>query len=239
MPYRRRSPLIAVALLVAIVSGVAGLLGWLAKREPEFYTQAACAPDYDTREKASRLLTRVQDLKNDIRTKPEWGETFTAEELNCFFAEMMTDSGSLASLMPRGFHSPRVAIDGDRLKLGLRYGDGFWSAVVWVEFRIWLVADETNLMAVEVCDLQVGRLGIGAQSILDAISDTARASNIDVTWYRHKRNPVGLFRFFPDQPRPASQVLTLQVRDSKIVVAGRTVTDSPVPPAVPVAPRMP
>jgi hypothetical protein len=239
MPYRRRSSLIALGLLVAILFGVMGIFGGLAKQQPVFYTQAACAADYDTREKASRLLTRVQDLKNDIRTKPEWGETFTAEELNCFFAEMMTDTGSLAGLLPRGFHSPRVAIEGDRLKLGLRYGDGFWSVVVWAEFRIWLVADETNLMAVEVCDLKVGQLGIGAQSILDAISDTARASNIDVNWYRHGRNPVGLFRFFPDQPRPASQVLTLQVRDNKIVVAGRTMTDGHVTPLPPVTPVVP
>lgn len=239
MSYRRRSPLIALGLLVAILAGVGGVLGWLAKREPDFYAQAACAADYDTREKASRLVTRVQDLKNDIRTKGEWGETFTAEEFNCFFAEMMTAQGSFAGLLPKGFHSPRVAIEGDRLRLGLRYGEGFWSAVVWVEFRVWLVAEEVNLMAVEVCDLKVGRLGIGAQSILDAISDTARASNIDVTWCRHNGNPVGLFRFFPDQPRPASQVLTLEVRDDKIVIAGRTVTDIPSAAPAPVGPLVP
>lgn len=230
---RRRPLFLALGLLLLILSTASGVLGWFAKREPQFYTAAACPADYDTREKASRLLTRVQDLKNDIRTKTEWGETFTAEELNCFFAEMMAANGSFASLLPRGFHSPRVGIEGDRLKLGLRYGEGFWSAVVWVEFRVWLVADEVNLMAVEVCNLRVGRLGVGAQSILDAISETARGSNIDVTWYRHNGNPVGLFRFFPDQPRPASQVLTLEVRDGKIVIAGRTVTDMPSPVAPP------
>ena len=61
-------------------------------------------------------------------------------------------------MLPKGFHSPRVAIDGDRLKLGFRYGEGFWSTVVSVELRVWLVADEVNLMAVEVCDLRAGRL---------------------------------------------------------------------------------
>jgi hypothetical protein len=224
--------------LLLILSTSLGALGWLARREPDFYAAAACRTDYDTREKASRLLTRVTELKTDIRTKNEWGETFTAEELNCFFSEMMTAHGSFASLLPKGFHSPRVAIEGDRLRLGLRYGEGFWSSVVWVEFRVWLVADEVNLMAVEVCDLKVGLLGVGAQSILDAIGDTARASGIDVTWYRHNGNPVGLFRFFPDQPRPASQVLTLEVREGKIVIAGRTVTDTPSPtPTVPLGPE--
>jgi hypothetical protein len=116
-----------------------------------------------------------------------------------------------------------VAIEGDRLKLGARYGKGFWTTVVWIDLRVWLVADEMNLMAVEVCDLRAGELGVGAQSILDAIGDAARASNIDVTWYRYNGNPVGLFRFFPDQPRPASQVMTLEVRSGKIVIAGSSI----------------
>jgi hypothetical protein len=222
---RRRPKFVAIVLLVMILSGAIALLGYLVKREPEFYTAAAPPADYDTREKSSRLLTRVQDLKNDIRTKTDWGETFTAEELNCFFAETMIAKGTFVSMLPKGFHSPRVAIDGDRLKLGFRYGSGFWSTVVSVEFRVWLVAEEINLMAVEVCSLRAGRLSIGAQSILDAIGETARSSNIDVTWYRHKGNPVGLFKFFPDQPRPASQVLTLEVRDGAIVIAGKSKTN--------------
>ncbi len=226
MIQRRRPVLIAVGLLVAISGSVFAIVGSLIKREPEFYTQAACQADYDAREKASRLLTRVQDLKNDIRTKGEWGEIFTAEELNCFFAEMMTEKGNFTGLLPKGFHSPRVAIEADRLLLGFRCGEGFWSTVVWIELRVWLVADETNLMAVEVCDLRAGQLSVGAQSVLDAIAETARGSNIDVTWYRHNGNPVGLFRFFPDQPRPASQVLTLEVREGRIVVAGRSLADS-------------
>ena len=184
-------------------------------------------------------MTRVQDLKNDIRTKGEWGETFTAEELNCFFAEMMTANGTFAGMLPKGFHSPRVAVEGDRLRLGFRYGRGFWSTIVSVEFRVWLVADEVNLMAVEVCALRAGRLSVGAQSILDAIGETARSSNIDVTWYRYNGNPVGLFRFFPDQPRPASQVLTLEVQDGKIVVAGRSVAGLSVVAPVAAAPLAP
>jgi hypothetical protein len=233
MSRRRRQLVVASSLLLLLLGTAGSVLGYLLKSEPAFYRAAACPADYDTREKASRVLTRVQELKNDVRTRVEWGETLNAEELNCFFAEMMTQNGSFAGMLPKGFHSPRIAIEGDRLKLGLRYGHGFWSAVVWVELKIWLVADEINLMAIEVCELRAGRIGISAQSILDAIEELARQSNIDVTWYRHDRNPVGMFRFFPDQPRPVSQVQTLEVRDGKIVIAGRSLTDAPLvaPPA--------
>jgi hypothetical protein len=219
----RRPLLLSLGLIALVVLTATSVLAFILKREPAFYKAATRAGSYDTREKASRLMTRVQDLKNDIRTRGEWGDTFTVEELNCFFVEMMSERGTFESL-PKKFHSPRVAIDGDRLKIGFRYGDGFWSTVIWIELRLWLVADEINLMAVEVCDLKAGQLGIGAQSILDDIADAARKSNVDVIWYRNNGNPVGLFHFFPDQPHPASQVQTLDARDGKIVIAGRSIT---------------
>ena len=106
----------------------------------------------------------MQDLKNDIRTKREWGETFTADELNSFFGEMMCANGTFAGMLPKRFHSPRVAVQGDRLRLRLPYGTGFWSTVVSVEFRVWLVAEQVNLMAVEVSDLRLGGLGVGRRN---------------------------------------------------------------------------
>jgi hypothetical protein len=219
---------VAVGLLVAALGAACGLLLTLGKSEPAFYTAAANqSPDWETHERASKLLTRVQDLQNDIRAKGAWGDTFTAEDLNCFFAQNMGPKDGLTDLLPRGFHSPRVAIEGDRLRLGVRYREGFWSTVVWLEMRVWLVKDQVNVAAVEVCELRAGRLPFGAQSILDKIAEVARDSSIEVTWYRHGSNPVGLFKFFAKQPRQTSQVLTLEVKDGKIVVAGRSDLDGP------------
>jgi hypothetical protein len=226
----RRSRLLSLLLLVGGVGLCFGSVFYLAKREPDFYHRAPDPDEFETRERAAELLTRVQDLKNDIRSRSEWGETFSAEELNCFFVEKMGRKGGLASLLPASVHSPRVAIDGDHLKIGFKYGEGFWSTVVWVELKVWLVKDEPNLVAVEVCDLRTGSLPVGSQSVLDSISESAREWNIEVTWYRNGSNPVGLFRFFANQVgQPNSQILTLEVKDGKIVVAGRSATDhSPV-----------
>jgi hypothetical protein len=93
---------------------------------------------------------------------------------------------------------------------------------VWLELKVWLVADQTNVAAVEVCNLKAGALPFGSQTILDRIADIARESSIDVTWYRHGSNPVGLFRFFAKQPQATSQVMTLEVNDGQIVLAGRS-----------------
>ena len=222
----RRNRLTSILILAGFVSLAFGGIFVLAKREPDFYRGAPNPDEYETRERAAQLLTRVQDLKNEIRSQSEWGETFTAEELNCFFVENMGKKGGLASMLPEGVHSPRVAIEGDRLKIGFKYGEGFWSTVVWVELKVWLVKDEPNLVALEVCDLRTGSLPVGSQSVLDSISEAVREWNIDVTWYRNGSNPVGLFRFFANQQGQAgSQILTLKVEDGKIVVAGRTPVD--------------
>lgn len=226
----RRSRFKSLFVLLGGLGLAFGGLFALAKREPDFYHRSPNPDEYETRERAAQLLTRVQDLKNEIRSQSDWGETFTAEDLNCFFVENMGKKGGLASLLPEKVHSPRVAIDGDRLKIGFKYGEGFWSSVVWVELKVWLVKDEPNLVALEVCDLRTGSLPVGSQSVLDSISESAREWNIDVTWYRNGSNPVGLFRFFANQAgQPGSQILTLQVAEGKIVVAGRTPLDhSPV-----------
>ena len=221
MRSRRQFYLGLLILVSAAGATLSGLL-FAAKKPPAFYCLANHSDDFDTHERSARLLTRVLDLQNDIRAKDEWGDTFTVDDLNAFFIENLGPKGRLTEALPKGFHSPRIAIDGDRLKIGVKYGDGFWSTVVWVELRIWLVADEINLAAVEVCNLKAGELPFGSQSILDKMADIARDSSIDVTWYRNKSNPVGVFRFFAKQPQVTSQVLTLEVKDGQIMIAGRS-----------------
>ncbi len=222
---RRRPVLLSFVMLLGALAAVLGGLIWSARRDPAFYTAANRPGEWDTHERSSRLLTRVVDLQNDVRAKEEWGETISEDDLNAFFVENLGPRGRLTELLPKGFHSPRVSIRDDRVFIGLKYRDGFWSTVVWLELRVWLVAEQTNVAGVEVCNLKAGRVPFGAQSILDKLGDLARESSIDVTWYRYKNNPVGLFKFFAKQPRATSQVLTLEAKDGKLTIAGRSYQD--------------
>jgi hypothetical protein len=229
---RRRKFFAAILILLTAIGLAFGGLVYGAKRDPEFYTAANAPRDYDTHERSAKLLTRVMELQNDVRAREEWGDTITTDDLNAFFVENLGPKGRLTESLPKGFHSPRVAIEGDRLFLGVQYREGFWSTVVWLELKVWLVAEQTNVAAVEVCNLKAGMLPFGSQSILDRISDVARESSIDVKWYRNGSNPVGLFKFFAKQPRPTSQVVTLEVKDGKIIIAGRSFLEgAPAPPS--------
>lgn len=229
---RWRPFLFAVAILLVAAALVCTGLVLAAKRAPAFYAAAHRPADFDTLERSSKLQTRVLDLQNDIRSRDAWGDTFTANDINAFFIENLGPGGRLADTLPAGFHSPRVQFEGDRLLLGVKYSEGFWSGVVWLELRVWLVADQTNVMAVEVLSMKAGRLPFGSQSILDKIGDVARDAGMDVTWYRHGGNPVGLFKFFPKQQRATSQVLTLELGDGKLIVAGNSAQD-----VTPITPR--
>jgi hypothetical protein len=167
----------------------------------------------------------VQDLKNDIRLKPTWGGIIGAEELNCFFREHMADGCGFAGALPSACHEPRVAIDGDRLKLGLRYGTGFWSTVLWVELRAWLVKTEPNCLAVELTAIRAGAIPVNSQAVLDAITEVALDSNIAVSWYRLNGRPVGLFRFYADQLRPTTQILSFKIENGFLSVGGKSQVD--------------
>jgi hypothetical protein len=220
---RRRSVLLAVGLLAAAAGLVGGVFATALKQEPDFYADAPDPPSrFEDADKGYALVTRVQDLKNDIRSKPEWGASFRADDLNCFFREAMAQGNGLSGFLPAGFHSPRVSVDGDTVRLGVRYGSGFWSTVVWVEMRAWLVPNDVNVIALELCGMQAGGVPIGCQSLLDGISEAAHDSNVDVTWYRKDGNPVGLFRFYADQLRPTTRIRTFKVADGTVTVAGRT-----------------
>jgi hypothetical protein len=226
MRRRIRSLIVTMTLLLLLLGAVGGVLASVLKHEPGFYNTVTTEPGENSGEKASQFLTRLQDLKNDIRSKADWGSTFRADDLNCFFHENFGETNGFVKLLPKSCHSPRLVIEGDRVKLGLRYGEGFWSTIVWIELRAWLVKNETNLVAMEICGLKAGGLPVGGQTLLDSITEVAHDSNVDVTWYRNNGNPVGLFRFYAGQLRPSTQIHTFRIVDGSVIIGGRTRIDT-------------
>src|SRR5205823_9272130 len=129
--------------------------------------------------------------------------------------------GELAeSLARRGISAPRLAIDSDRIRLAFRYGNDWWSTVVSLHFRVWLVPKEINVVGLEVLAQRAGALPISAQFFLEQVVELARAKNIDVTLYRHNGNAVALMRFQSDRMRPTAQLRRLELRPGMIAIGG-------------------
>lgn len=225
---RRRRVLLALLIVVTAAVAVAGVLGVLAKQEPAFFT-ADAGEEFSDSLVASRVLTRFGDLMQDVRLKSEWSGSFTAAELNAFLRENLQENGWLAGVLPPELHDPRVAIEGDRVKVAGRVGGGFWSTVLSAELRVWLVKDEINTVAVELVHMRAGALPVELQWFrgLDAIGEAVQDRNVGVEWYRHDGHLVGVFKLYADQNRPPTQLMTVKVADGRVAVAGRSTVDAP------------
>ena len=227
---RRRSLLLTLLILVVTVGLVAAGLYTLARREPAFYTAAVRdTSGPDSTADVGLVVTRVTELREDLRVgRPQWQAAFTATELNALFAELLDPGRDLSDSLPPGITAPRVAIDDDRILVGVRVQAGpgrvasdATTTVLSIELRPWLVKGEPNVVAVEVVGVWAGGLPVSSQRYLDRFADAMRGANVDVTWYRTNGNPVALMKLYADQPRPPTVVRTLTVADGKVTVGGQ------------------
>lgn len=219
---RRRLFLRAVLLLVTLIFVFLGIVGLLLKQEPDFYVREnAYIPRAEDSAQAGKVVTRLNELQDDMRSsqKGEWGASFPAEEINAFFRERENNLASEAIL--RDLPDQRVAIEDDRLRIAIRKGTGFFSTVVEVEVRLWLVKDQSNLMALEIVGFRAGALPLPKNWILDEISTAARRQNADVNWYRNGSNPVAICRLYSNQSRPETQITNFRIGESTISIGGR------------------
>ena len=221
---RRRSLIKTLFILLLLLAASFGIVGWLLKREPEFYVRenAAAARPEDSVQ-AGKVVTRISELMDDLRAtqKGDWGKTFTAEELNAFFRERESGTNPLTQALFSDLPDPRIAIEGDRLRVAYRHGQGTWSTVIEVEIRMWLVEGESNVVALEIVRFQAGAMPLPKNWLLNDIGAAGRSLGSEVEWYRKGSNPVALCKLYANQNRPETQLTTLKIGDSSFTVAGR------------------
>lgn len=225
----RKSVLLGLALLVLLAGTVTAAVALLVRREPAFYQVASVPPGPERQERSKEFTKKCSDLINGIVNDRSWEEHFTEAQINSYFDEDFIRSGINDRLLPDGISRPRISIGPNTVRLAFRYGTGSWcSAVVSIDFRVWLCARETNVVALELQALRAGSLPITAQSLLERVSEAARRQDIEVTWYRHEGNPVALLRFQANQPRPTVRLQRLELKDGELVVGGTSVEAAPL-----------
>lgn len=229
----RKSFFLGLGIVAVLLGSVLGVLGLLVRHQPAFYGRSEL-PEGDARQKHARAFyVEVSNLFDGIINKRQWDAAITEEQINSYFAEDFLQANTDVPILPEYIREPRVSFEPDRIRLAFRYGFGAWSTVVSINLRVWLTAKEPNVVALELQGLQAGSLPISAQSLLEAVSEMARQHNVQVTWYRHKGNPVALLRFQPYQYRPTFHLQRLELRDHMIVIGGRSIDAVPHPAAAP------
>jgi hypothetical protein len=225
----RKSILLGIGLLLLVTSSVSAGLVFLVRHEPDFYRRCALPPGVERQQRSKEFTQEFSThLLGAIVSHNElWEATFSEEQINSYFDEDFIHSG-LNVILPPGISAPRVAVEGDKVRLAFRYGTGGWSTIVSLDIRMWLITNEPNVVALEVEGLHAGSLPISAQSLLDRVEEMAHQNHIQVNWYRHNGNPVALLRFQADRPRPTVHLQLLRIQDHQITVGGRSIEPEPL-----------
>lgn len=217
---RRRSWVSAILMFVAAVAAIGGVLVALLKQQPGFYTRAeVTAPREDDPRRASELQTRLSELQAEVFAEEAWGMQFTQDDVNAFFRQDPANNNLIEPLL--GLTAPRVEFSGDRIRFAARRGSGFWSTVVSVELRAWLIADEPNMVAVEVVSLKAGALPLPERMVMDRVTAFGADNRATVTWFRSNGRPVAVVRWLSNLSRPTTLLQTVTVADGSVSVGGR------------------
>lgn len=238
---RRRAFLGVLAILALLFATTGTALALLIRHVPAFYERVA-QPDRECRETHCRdFFIRSSEFYNMIEGDQPWEQQFTQEHFNGYFQSQDDEHDFSARIveLPEEIRDIRIAFEDDRVRLGFRYGGGHWTSVISVEFRVWLVANKANVIALELCDFRAGALPLGTRSLIDFITEGARRQNIDVTWFRHAGHPIALLQLQGNRPRPTFQLRKLVVQQGKLIVASSPIREPSPQPPVPTTPATP
>lgn len=216
----RKSVLVTGGVLLLAVGGLAAGLTLVLRYEPRFYRDKEVAPGLPRKLQSTDFKRNLANLFTAITVQDRsWQVSFSEGQINSYFEEEFVPSGAAAKVLPEEVSAPRVALEGDTIRLAFRYGEGPWSTIISADVRPWLTK-ELNVVALELQGLHAGSLPISAQSLLEQIAQVARRQNIEVSWYRHNNNPVALLRFLSQNSRPTVHLRHLKIADGTITFAG-------------------
>jgi hypothetical protein len=226
---RRRQLLVLLSATSLLLVVVGAALGLAVRHEPAFYRRVALPPGPDRQRLAQEFMSRSSDFYNLMTNGQPWALSFSQQQLDAYLQDENYSSAGLFTF-PENVSDPRVEFESDRIRIGFRYGSGFWSAIVSVDLRTWLVAREPNVIALELCGMSVGGVPLGSHALMEYVTEAAREWNADVTWYRSGHHPVALVRLQANQSRPTFQLRRLEVTAGQVLVHGKPTTDV-APPA--------
>jgi hypothetical protein len=224
---RRRVLWLAVGLMLSVIVGILATIVVLARHEPSFYQRAAIPAGPQRKEWSKEFTASLSNFLSWIRNGGDaqtgkWHGEFGELAINSCLAEDFFTGGYDQKLIPDGVTEPRFVLEKDRIRLGFRYGEGPWSTIIAIDFRVWLAQHEQNVVVLELQSLHAGALPISAHSLLEQISVALSSYNIQVSWYRHNGNPTAALKFNTNQPRPTCQVQQVELKPGSLKIVGHS-----------------
>src|SRR5438132_7214988 len=221
----RKSMVLAIAVVLFLLGSTGAVLYLLVRYQPAFYVRSKVAPGEHRKALSRECIAEFFKVLTGIanaRKGDDWEGRFKEELVNSYFAEDFITNHNAEYPLPDGFSEPRVAFEGDRIRLAFRYGTGWKSTIITIDMRVWLIAKEANVVALKFERIHAGVLPISAQSLLDCVADFAHQKDIEATWYRHSGRPVLVLHFEADKSNPHFQLLQLELRPGMLRIQGKS-----------------
>ena len=218
---RRKSLLLTLACLFVLLAALSATAFILLKHQPTFYRNSVIAEGKARIAQSAEFESRFWSLTNSIQD-PDWWEVFTTEQVNSYLQEDFIRLHGGDNNLPEGFHDLRVQLEENKIRLGCRYGTGFWSSTLSIDVKMWLVAHEVNTVALEIVSLRFGAFPVSRQIILDRITEAAHRWNIGVAWYHRNGNPVAILKLQANVDRPTFQLQRFELQPGKMIIVGRS-----------------
>ncbi len=208
---------------VALAAAAGGALVWAWKFEPGFYQTALQLPQPQARELSDKLLERLGALTGSMQRSGPWQALVSGDEVNGWLATDFAEN--LSEALPQGMSDPRVQIDGDRVRLGCRYGAGWGATILHVEVEPFQVA--RNAVGLRVHAVKAGAVPAPLGSLLEGITVAAQRAGCHLAWEQSGACPTAILRTDLRQNNGArQQIEAVSLVDGKLYLAGRTIRPS-------------
>jgi hypothetical protein len=222
---RRRSLILALALIVLLFGGAAIVLFLVVDYEPDVYAKARPPEGALRGKEGDAFLSELSRLTaNASNADRDWYVQFKDEQINSYLEGDFVEKHLASRFLPNGVSRPHFVFERDKIHVAFRYASGGWNPVISIDLRVWLARGEVNAVALELEGLRAGALPISGQWLLEEIAKAARESGngIDVTWYRLNGHPVALIRFQVDQAHPTLLLQDVHVDQGSLTIRGRS-----------------
>ena len=202
-----------------LLIGAAAWIYWAASRTPSWYEQAVVPQKPSVQKpKSEQMEQRAAELISGFETTGHWEVLITEEQVNGWLAYGLPEKHPDA--LPEGFAQPRIKIEPDGITGACRVERGAVAGVISIKVDVYL--PEPNVVALRIRRARLGRLPWPLGKILESISQSARDSEVPLTWHQTDGDPVALIHVPLIKGDKRARIEKLQLDKGKIYIAGTT-----------------
>ena len=185
----RRANMVRWFVIFLIPMVASSVLWVMLSSTPEFYQKRLYIADDEERIRLStsffRIISQLGANQQQGGNVNGWFATWQEKEINAWLSEGY-EKEYAESKVPQ----PRIAIEGDHLRLGFRYKWGPISTIVHVGFRAWV--PKANVLALEIQSAKAGSVPISSSYVRSALEGLFDENNLEFEWKQNQGKLVAI-----------------------------------------------